>query len=198
MLSPIRYIFPNKLNALGKVPRWFHFFEEGYVSKIMFTAAGKCISHCGYHLMLITQNWKGKERNTGSSSPGNREWHSVLLENRPAVVWKSTISSRSMQQGGRWSAERTFMTALRWGCAVESAFWPCLTSSAVSLHLPEDLRKARACQSYHINFLGTSSRYLKTILFWLEHLEHLVCASHRTYLKGIPSLHSSAASNCWV
>lgn len=181
MLSPTRYIFPNKLNAFGKVPRWFHFFEEGYASELTFTAAGKCISHCGYHLMFITQNWNGKERNTGSSLQGNRAWHCVLLENRPAVVWKSTISDSSMQQGGCWSAERTIMMALHWGFAVESAFWLWLTPGAISQHLPEDLRKNSVCQSYHVNFLVTSPRYLKIILFWLGHFEHLVCASHRTY-----------------
>jgi hypothetical protein len=45
LLSPTKYIFsPNKLNALGKVPRWFNFFEEAYVSKLTFTAARECIS----------------------------------------------------------------------------------------------------------------------------------------------------------
>jgi hypothetical protein len=33
----------NKFNALGKIPRWFNFFGEVCESKIMFTAARKCI-----------------------------------------------------------------------------------------------------------------------------------------------------------
>lgn len=36
--------FFNKFNAFGKIPRWFNFFREVYVSKITFTAARKCIS----------------------------------------------------------------------------------------------------------------------------------------------------------
>lgn len=36
--------FFNKFDAFGKIRRWFNFFREVYVSRIMFTAAIECIS----------------------------------------------------------------------------------------------------------------------------------------------------------
>lgn len=48
-LLPVRwhhgfFFFSNKFNAFGKIPRWFNFFREVYVSRITFTAVRKCIS----------------------------------------------------------------------------------------------------------------------------------------------------------
>ena len=38
------FFFSNKFNAFGKIPRWFNFFREVYVSRIAFTAAREYIS----------------------------------------------------------------------------------------------------------------------------------------------------------
>ena len=38
------FFFSNKFNAFGKIPRWFNFLRDVYVSRIAFTAAREYIS----------------------------------------------------------------------------------------------------------------------------------------------------------